>query len=345
MTTQKILTVVVPTYNMEKYLRRGLDSLIVREDQMQLLEVLIINDGSKDNSSKIGHEYQDRYPQTFRVIDKENGNYGSCVNRGLKEASGKYIKVLDADDWFDNDIFTRYLDVLNSIDVDLVLNNRQYVHSDGEVVCSETFSLPKDEIFNFYDYHASPSMHDVAYKTENVRKLDYHQSEGVSYTDTQWAFVPMFNVKTAYYTKEWMYKYLVGRQGQTMDKSVRYKSLSHWQVVYGGFLEAFSTKPYRDEAKAWLSDRLMGSINGLYKTFLITLKDEHNEILLKFDKFFKETYPDLYELSNDKFVMSNKCKIRYVRDWRKRGKMNYNNPLIYLYREFLRIRNREKKYE
>lgn len=81
---EKILTIVIPTYNMQDYLRRCLDSLIVPEEQMKHLEVLVVNDGSKDNSSAIAHEYQDKYPDTFRVIDKENGNYGSCVNRGLR---------------------------------------------------------------------------------------------------------------------------------------------------------------------------------------------------------------------------------------------------------------------
>ena len=98
----KILTIIIPTYNMEKYLRRCLDSLIIDEEGMKQLEVLVINDDSKDSSSQIAHEYQDKYPDTYRVIDKENGNYGSCINRGLKETTGKYVKVLDADDWFDN---------------------------------------------------------------------------------------------------------------------------------------------------------------------------------------------------------------------------------------------------
>ena len=85
---EKILTIVIPTYNMQDYLRRCLESLIVPEKQMKQLEVLVINDGSKDNSSAIAHEYQDKYHDTFRVIDKGNGNYGSCVNRGLQEAKG-----------------------------------------------------------------------------------------------------------------------------------------------------------------------------------------------------------------------------------------------------------------
>ena len=125
---QKLLTIVIPTYNMQDYLHRCLDSLVLKDEQlMSQLEVLVINDGSKDNSSAIGHEYETKFPNTFRVIDKENGNYGSCVNRGLKEATGKYIKVLDADDWFDTDEFVKYLAELLKVDADLVLTDYSIV--------------------------------------------------------------------------------------------------------------------------------------------------------------------------------------------------------------------------
>ena len=85
---QKLLTIVIPTYNMQDYLHRCLDSLVLYDGTlMEQLEVLVINDGSKDNSSAIAHEYEAKSPNTFLVIDKENGNYGSCINRGLKEAA------------------------------------------------------------------------------------------------------------------------------------------------------------------------------------------------------------------------------------------------------------------
>ena len=96
----KLLSVIIPTYNMELYLRRCLDSLLVSGENMALLEVLIINDGSMDASSAIAHTYESDYPQTFRVIDKANGNYGSCINRGLKEARGQFVRILDADDYY-----------------------------------------------------------------------------------------------------------------------------------------------------------------------------------------------------------------------------------------------------
>ncbi len=117
---EKILTIVIPTYNMQDYLRRCLDSLIVPEEQMKHLEVLVVNDGSKDNSSAIAHEYQNKYPDTFRVIDKDNGHYGSCVNAALKIATGKYFRLVDADDWVNTSGLIKLIDLLSVHDEDAV---------------------------------------------------------------------------------------------------------------------------------------------------------------------------------------------------------------------------------
>ena len=99
---EKLLTIIIPTYNMERLLPKCLSSLLIKEENIfSMLEVLVIIDGAMDSSSQIAHSFQDKFPSVFRVIDKENGNYGSCVNRGLSECKGKYIKILDADDSFD----------------------------------------------------------------------------------------------------------------------------------------------------------------------------------------------------------------------------------------------------
>ena len=91
MAEQKIITIIIPAYNMESLLNKCCDSLLVDESLRAFLEVLIINDGSKDKTLDIAKSYEERYPDVFRVIDKENGQYGSCINRGLKEAKGKFI--------------------------------------------------------------------------------------------------------------------------------------------------------------------------------------------------------------------------------------------------------------
>ena len=96
----KVLSVVIPAYNMEKYIKQTLDSLIC-DEYMDKLEVLVIDDGSKDDTAAIAKTYEDRYPGTFRVISKENGGHGSALNKGIELATGKYYRPLDADDWVD----------------------------------------------------------------------------------------------------------------------------------------------------------------------------------------------------------------------------------------------------
>ena len=147
----KILSIIIPTYNMEKYLRKCLESLVVSEENLKCLEVLVVNDGSKDSSSLIAHEYETKYPQTFRVIDKENGNYGSCVNRGLKEAKGKYIKLLDSDDSFVNETFDEFVHFLMTEDADLFINDYCIVDANGEIMETYSFRMPVDRNFSVYE--------------------------------------------------------------------------------------------------------------------------------------------------------------------------------------------------
>ena len=146
---EKVLTVIIPTYNMENYLRYCLDSLLIKEFLKQL-EVLIINDGSKDGSSVIGHEYEQLYPEIFRVIDKENGNYGSCINRGLKEAKGKYVKILDADDSFNTDNFESFVSFLIQTDADLILSDFAVVNMNREVKKIISYRFGEGRLFDFY---------------------------------------------------------------------------------------------------------------------------------------------------------------------------------------------------
>lgn len=131
----KILSVVIPTYNMEEFLSRCLETLIVDEKKLTRLEVLVINDGSKDSSLQIANKYHAIYPETIKVIDKENGNYGSCINRGLKEATGKYFRILDADDTFNKNALSKLLEVLDSSDDEMIITNYTYVYdTTGSVI-------------------------------------------------------------------------------------------------------------------------------------------------------------------------------------------------------------------
>lgn len=222
---EKLLTVIVPTYNMEMYLDKCLTSLIVGEpecEMMQSLEVLVINDGSTDKSSEIAHGYEKCFPDTFRVVDKENGNYGSCINVALPLATGKYVKILDADDWFDTEVFKEYLTWLQDKDVDAVFTDFYKVQKETKTLTCLLDVTPY-EIINFKDCQnkmCSLWMHNVTYNLGIFKGLGYHQSEGVPYTDNEWMFLPMSVVKKFIYYPKALYCYLLGRSGQTVDPDV-----------------------------------------------------------------------------------------------------------------------------
>ena len=107
---------------MEKYLNRCVDSLLAL-DILDDIEIIIVNDGSKDATLSIANQYKVQYPNSVVVIDKPNGHYGSTVNAALKVATGKYFRILDADDWFDTEAFVVFVNKLKDIDVDCVYTN------------------------------------------------------------------------------------------------------------------------------------------------------------------------------------------------------------------------------
>lgn len=331
---QKLLTIVVPTYNMQDYLNRCLDSLIVEQPLLDQLEVLVVNDGSKDNSSAIAHEYQDKYPDTFRVIDKENGNYGSCINRGLDEAQGKYIKVLDADDWFDNENFAGFLAFASSSNADLLISDFDQMDENGKVInhISYGLKLDGDKTLNAIPKNKLFLMHAVAYKTENLRKIGYHQTEGISYTDQEWIFLPMSTVEVVSYYNKVVYKYLVGRQGQTMDPSVFIKHFD--QEMQGAEVMMRHFERIKDdvnkEQKDYLVWRLKFRINLVFSQFLVkSYKLMDIDRLVDFDNSMKTEFPTSYLIS-DKMYVSKRIPYKFIKAFRRFHSDCY--PSIVLYR-------------
>ena len=97
---KKVLTIVVPAYNVEKYLKNCLDSF-VDVNILNSIEILVVDDGSTDKTADIAKNYEKKYPNSFRLLSKENGGHGSTINYAIPRASGKYFKVVDGDDWVD----------------------------------------------------------------------------------------------------------------------------------------------------------------------------------------------------------------------------------------------------
>ena len=330
---EKLLTIIIPTYNMEKYLNQCLDSLLT-EKARDLLDILVVIDGSKDRSSEIAHGYADKYPETVRVIDKENGNYGSCINRGIIEGRGKYVKILDADDRYDITVLDDYLDALAKVDVDLFLSDTLQVTEDGETVKEIRLPMPAGEILSFDDYSKVDElpMHSIAYRLESVRKLGYRQTEGISYTDTEWAFFPMQAVKTCCYFPKPLYRYLIGRAGQTMAPEVYKRGRSQELIITKRMVECWDVLPV--EGRAYFDQYLLHRLRRIYMQNMVRNEDGDNEFLIEMDKFIKDHSTRLYELL-DECLYGRREKIPFIREWRKKYKPSLKFRLCVMFHKIM----------
>lgn len=311
---------------MEKYLDKCLSSLVLdNQILMNQLEVIIVIDGANDRSSEIAHKYQERYPESIIVIDKENGNYGSCVNRGIHESSGKYFKVLDADDWFVSQNLSSYVGNLNEIDADLVLTDFADVTEEGEILKIKKYSdqglephsvITIDKLMQMQPVFYG-QMHGFTYRTDLLKGMKYHQLEGVSYTDSEYVIVPFTQVDTVFYVPVVLYQYLRGREGQTMT-TIMNKSVNQLMSVLLDVFEYLERIQYDKKLyEVYLENQLSIILLQVYYSG-IYLQSYENDLLREFDEQFVK-FPKFYNLCN-RFTL---WKIKYVKLWRIQRRITF----------------------
>lgn len=233
---KKELTLCVPVYNMEKWLRRCLSSLIMSDDRlMQCLEVLIISDGSTDGSCAIAKEYVQQWPDTFRLIEKKNGQYGSCVNRAIDEAQGRYFRMLDADDWMNTEALVKLLQKLDAgtITADLIVTKFTRHAKVGIITHrDEPVRLEFDRTYDISQlvtcmrevWPSSFVMHNMTYRTAMLREMGLRLTEGIYYSDSEYCFYPLYHLQTATFLDLDLYQYDISRDGQTTQLDVAYRN-------------------------------------------------------------------------------------------------------------------------
>ena len=204
------------------------------------LEILVVNDGSKDNSLEIARQYEKEYPGIIYAIDKPNGNYGSTINKGIEQATGKYFRICDSDDFYDNHQLKNLLDYLREADVDLVLNDyvidRQNQHSlmkMSNVEVGKTYKMDDVDLSTLGNY----AMHGLIVKTQILQQNNINLLTGISYTDTEFCYYPLQYAKTLSYVNYPVYHYQVGRDGQTVSLASQLRCLSHMKKIIDRMFE------------------------------------------------------------------------------------------------------------
>ena len=224
----KILTIVIPVFKVEKYIRQCLDSIVLPKDEMDQLEVIVVNDGTPDNSAIIAHEYADKYPNSIRVIDKENGGHGSAWNVGLKMATGKYIRFLDSDDWLSN--LSVFINKLSSIETDMVFTHINHYFEQTDSIYSKKInnidynSVYDTSTFSYKETGHKYGMFNFWYCTYKTKMLQNEQPlfvERVYYDDAIFFIAPYLIGHSMIFLDLTLYNYRLGRPGQTVDINVK----------------------------------------------------------------------------------------------------------------------------
>lgn len=230
MTETKTITFAVPCYNSAAYMDTCIESLLSCGDD---IEILIINDGStKDDTREKADAWQQRHPGIIRAIHKENGGHGSGVNTGIREATGRYFKVVDSDDWLDADAMKKVMAYLRlqaelACPTDMFIGNYVYekVHEGTQKVMGYRNVFPQNREFGWSEIgRFSQSqyllMHSVIYRTDLLREIHLELPEHCFYVDNIFVYVPLPYVKTMYYLDVDMYRYFIGREDQSVNESV-----------------------------------------------------------------------------------------------------------------------------
>lgn len=225
----KLITYAIPCYNSAEYMDACIESILAcnRPDD---IEIIIVDDGStKDNTLEKAQTWESTNPGVVRAIHQENGGHGAAVMTGLEHARGTYFKVVDSDDWLDNEANVTMLDKLASFDepLDLMLVNYVYEHTadNTQEVMKYTRMLPVEQLFTWDDCgHFGLTkyilMHSVIYRTQMLRDCGLTLPRHTFYVDNIFVYVPLPNCERIYYMDVDLYRYFIGREDQSVNESV-----------------------------------------------------------------------------------------------------------------------------
>ena len=225
----KLLSIAIPSYNSENYMRNCIESLLPGGEEV---EIIIVNDGSKDGTAAIADEYAEKYPTIVKAVHQENGGHGEAVNAGLRVATGLYYKVVDSDDWVNKEAYLKILEKLAELVqtnnmVDMLLSNYVY-EKEGKKhkkVMQYRSAFPVDKIFTWDDVkflHVGQyiMMHSVIYRTQMLKECGLELPKHTFYVDNIFIYHPLSYVKKLYYMDVNFYRYYIGREGQSVQEKV-----------------------------------------------------------------------------------------------------------------------------
>lgn len=315
----KKLTIVVPAYNVQDYLENNIKS-ICEPEEPEGLEVIVVDDGSTDKTPEIADSLAIEYSDTVRVIHKNNGGHGSGINTGIANASGKYFKVVDADDWVDHKALLNLLDFIDRVDrrCDLLINPF-YRRIEDVNKASNDFKrinmpnpLPDNieykKIYAFEEIAKAPTvymMHNVTFRTDILREHDILIDEKCFFVDCEYVFYPIPYIKTIAFLPDFLYQYRIGRPGQSVDPNKSVRNESNYRQVLNSLFKYYKRLPndVNSSVKLYLERLLAGIYAGYVKTLLLLPNANKRKNYFKaVEGKIKIRYPGVYFNNSNKAI-------------------------------------------
>ncbi|QWT18263.1 glycosyltransferase family 2 protein [Collinsella sp. zg1085] len=271
LSNSKILSFGIPSYNAEKDIDRCVTSILEGSNYADDIEIIVVDDGSQDSTGVQADAWAERYPELVRVVHQENGGHGMAVLAGLREAQGVYYKVVDSDDWLDAQALQMLLQLLRGFverdqRVDLLISNYVYekVYEGTHTAINYRGALPRKRIFSWDEIgRFLPSqnllMHSLCYRCDILRESELPMPAHTFYVDNIYAYVPLPRCKTMYYADIDLYRYFIGREGQSVNEKTMVGRLDQQFRVTRILMQAYHL--FDDVSSIKLQRYMMGYFN------------------------------------------------------------------------------------
>lgn len=305
----KVLTFIIPAYNSEKYLDKCIPSMLAPE-VLDKLEIIVVNDGSTDATAAAAEKYCAQYPETVRLISQENKGHGGALNTGCAAAQGKFLKVIDADDWVETRNLPEFVQLLEQCDSDVVLTHHNTIDiSTGEVKNWRSYpeQFGKAYIFaqimaDWRSFDRSLTFHGITYRTDFYREYGIALSEHVFYEDHEYATYPCCHARSVTPFDLFLYQYRIGDVNQSVSNANQLKRLGHTEAVIARMIGEYRKLP-ESEGKRYAAMKIQGLLLSYMTTALLVDPDkkEGRRLAGRLMAQCRENAPEVYGLAKRKY--------------------------------------------